>query len=99
MLEAIQRIEKYAQRGRRDFDADELVQTFIVHHLQILGEAATKLPAEFRDRYPAIPWSKILGMRHVLVHDYFRVDLAIVWAVVEHELSPLRTQLESILSE
>ncbi len=99
MLEAITRIEKYAPRGREAFDADELIQVYMVHHLQVLGEAAYKLSKEFRSRHARVPWSKILGMRHILVHDYFRIDHDIVWGVVETDLSVLKREIESIIEE
>jgi uncharacterized protein with HEPN domain len=97
MLEAISRIEHYAARGRGAFDADELVQTYFVHHLQILGEAAFKLPDELREEHLEVSWARILGMRHILVHDYFRVDPDIVWAVVENDLPDLKTQIQAIV--
>ena len=97
MLEAIQRIEKYAARGRRDFVDDELIQTYVVHNLQIFGEAAFKLSPEYRQQHPEIPWAKIMGMRHILVHDYFQIDLEIVWAVVEKELPTLKKQLQALV--
>lgn len=97
MLEAIQRIEKYAVRGRRVFVEDELIQTYIIHNLQIFGEAAHKLTAEFRNRHREIPWAKIMGMRHILVHDYFQIDLEIVWAVVEKELPALKEGLQNLV--
>ena len=93
MLEAIGRIERYAKRGRENFDADELIQNWIVHHLQILGEAARALPEELRRQAPEVEWKKITGMRHVLVHDYFGIDRDIVWSTVERELEPLKTSL------
>ena len=98
MLEAVARIDRYAGRGRAAFDADELVQTYVVHHLQILCEAAYKLPADFCAARPAVPWAKIRGMRHILVHDYFRVDLEVVWNVVQNELPALRRELEAVLA-
>lgn len=97
MLEAIKRIEKYAVRGRHAFTGDELIQTYVVHNLQIFGEAAFKLPLEYRDQHPEIPWSKIMGMRHILVHDYFAIDLDIVWNVVENELPLLKQKLQEII--
>jgi uncharacterized protein with HEPN domain len=90
MLEAIERIERYAGRGREEFDRDELIQNWIVHHLQILGEAARSLPEEVRRKAPEVEWKKITGMRHVLVHDYFGIDRDIVWSTVEQE-SPIRS--------
>lgn len=97
MLEAIERIEKYAPRGRQAFDDDELLQTHFVHYLQVFGEAAFKLPPELRDQHPEVPWDDIIGMRHILVHDYFRVDLDLVWSVVQNDLPALKGKLQSIL--
>jgi len=97
ILEAIERIEKYAARGRDAFWKDELVQTWIVRHLQILGEAARNTTQELKDKNPQIPWSKITGMRNILVHDYFGVDREIVWAVVEQDLPTLKPQIKTIL--
>lgn len=78
MLEAVNRIEKYAARGRQAFEADELIQTYLPHYLQVLGEAAFKLPADFHKEHPAIPWSRLRGMRRILMHDYFRIDPDVV---------------------
>ena len=78
ILEAIERIEKYAAMGRQRFEQDELIQIWIVHHLQLIGEAARALSADFRDSQPRVPWSQIVGMRNILVHNYFGVDADIV---------------------
>jgi uncharacterized protein with HEPN domain len=99
ILEAIAKIEEYAARGRLAFDADELIQTWIVHHIAIIGEAARVLPAEFRARFPEVPWREIVGMRHVLVHSYFDIDAEAVWAVVERDLSDLKHQVATILEQ
>lgn len=97
MLEAIDRIERYATRGRDAFDRDELIQSWFVRHLQILGEAARALPDEIRQKAPDVEWNKITGMRHVLVHDYFGIDRDVVWTTVEKELGRLRTSLANLL--
>ena len=97
MLEAIERIDRYASRGREAFEHDELIQNWVVHHLEIVGEAARSLPEEIRVQAPDIPWPDIIGMRNILVHDYFGIDERIVWAVVERDLPPLRSALEKLL--
>jgi uncharacterized protein with HEPN domain len=79
MLEAIERIDRYAEKGREAFEKDELIQNWFVHHLQIVGEAAAKLGRRFHEDHPELPWAQIVGMRNVLVHDYFGVDLEEVW--------------------
>ena len=97
MLEAIQRIGKYAARGRQAFVSDELIQTYIVHNLQILGEAAAKVSPAQQAEYPDLPWPKMIGMRNVLVHNYFNIDLDIVWQVVESELPALQEKISRIV--
>jgi uncharacterized protein with HEPN domain len=85
-------------RGRQAFEADELIQSWIVRHLQIIGEAARALPEAVRAQAPAVPWAKIIGMLHILVHDYFGIDTAVVWEVVERDLPELRRQIEDLLA-
>ena len=97
-LEALERIEKYAAHGRERFDQDELVQTWIIHHLEILGEALARVTAETQRLSPDIPWREITGMRNVLVHGYFGVDLDIVWTVVTDHLPGLKDSITDLLA-
>src|SRR5919109_801233 len=69
MLEAIEHIERYASRGRDTFERDELIQNWIVRHLQIIGEAARAMPQEVRERATNIPWSKIIGSVAMSIQD------------------------------
>lgn len=69
----------------------------MVRHLQIIGEAARALPQEIRDRTPEVPWQKIIGMRHILVHGYFAIDTEVVWDVVARELQDLKRNVERAL--
>lgn len=90
MRDAIERIEKYTARGRDAFDQEDWIQVWVVHHLQIIGEAARGLSDAKRDRMTQIPWRKIVGMRHVLVHQYFEIDRELVWSVVCDHLPALK---------
>ena len=76
------------------FDADELVQSWMLHHVQIVGEAVRALSIPFREANPQVPWKQIIGMRHILVHDYFGIDLEEVWAAVEHDLPDLKRKVK-----
>ena len=93
ILEAIQHIQPHTAIGRQGFEQDELV------HLQIIGDVDRALPDETRNSIPEIPWSEIIGMRHVLVHNYFGIDTELVWNVVENQLDALRTVIESFLKQ
>jgi uncharacterized protein with HEPN domain len=97
--EAIENIQKYAARGKDAFSEDELIQTWVLHHIQILGEAAARISDEFQEQHPDIPWFKIVGMRNILVHDYFKIDVNAVWSVVENDLPTLYDQIKRILDE
>jgi uncharacterized protein with HEPN domain len=97
--EAIERIQKYAERGREAFERDELIQTWILHNLQILGEAARAISADFKQQHPEVSWQQIAGMRNILVHDYFGIDVSIVWEVVERDLPILRQQVLVMLGQ
>jgi uncharacterized protein with HEPN domain len=97
ILDAIKRIERYAKRGRRVFEEDELVHTWMIHHIQIIGEAASQLTPSFRRTHQQIPWPQIIKMRHVLVHDYLGIDLGEIWAVVERDLPVLKRQVKGML--
>ena len=97
ILEAIQQVEKYAARGENVFKRNELVQNWIIHHIQIIGEAAWALSDKFRVENPQVPWSEIIGMRNILVHNYFGVDTKIVWSVVKKDLPGLKRQVKAML--
>lgn len=99
ILEAIERIERYTSKGREEFMQDELIQTWVVHHIQIIGEAARKLTEEVRSEHDEVPWPAIIAMRNILVHDYFSVDIDEVWSTIERDLPPLKVEVSSILEE
>jgi uncharacterized protein with HEPN domain len=98
IMEAIERIERYSQTGKQAFKDDELIQTWMVHHLQIIGEAAGRLDRAFHESHPQIPWPQIVAMRNILVHEYFGLDLEEIWQVVENEVPQLKKDLAGILA-
>jgi uncharacterized protein with HEPN domain len=98
ILEAIDEIERYAVRGRDAFLQDELVQVWMLHHLQVIGEAAARLPPDLRSASPGVPWKQVIGLRNVLVHAYFRVDPDEIWAVVDRDIPALKGEIMALLS-
>ena len=97
IVEAIEKIERYSNIDRAVFARDELIQTWMVYHIQVIGEAVTQLSEEIRAEHPDIPWRAIAAMRHALVHAYFRVDLDEVWSVVKNDLPGLKARLQELV--
>jgi uncharacterized protein with HEPN domain len=97
IVEAIDCIEKYTAKGRDEFDSNELVQTWVVHHIQIVGEASSRITEELRLAHSQVPWGVIRAMRNVLVHFYFGIDVDEVWRTVEKDLPILKSQVSTIL--
>lgn len=96
--EAILQILKYTSQGSDSFYQDELVQTWVIHHLEIVGEAVRTIPQDFRNLHPEIPWKQMNAMRNILVHLYFEINLDRVWAVVERDLPDLKSSIDVILA-
>ncbi len=81
------------------FFQDESLKRAFVRSLEIIGEAAKKVPSELRKRNPNIPWRKMSAMRDKLIHFYFGVDYKVVWSVVQDELPPLLREINILLSQ
>jgi uncharacterized protein with HEPN domain len=99
ILEAIERIEKYAMLGKSAFENDELVQNWMVNHISVIGEACRTIPEEFRAEYSGVPWADIIAMRNLLVHHYFGIDTDAVWMVVERDIPELKMNIQLILAD
>lgn len=98
IAEAIAKVEKYTKGGRKKFMEDTMIQDSVIRNLEIIGEAAKHLPAELRKLYPDVPWRSIRGMRNVQIHEYFGVDLDIVWKVVSQRLPVLKGHVGAMLA-
>ncbi|MFI5397180.1 MAG: DUF86 domain-containing protein [Candidatus Binatia bacterium] len=95
--DAISKIELYTEGGREAFFADTKTQDAVMRNLEIIGEAVKNLSADLRALHPEIPWTRIAGMRDVLIHDYFGVRLETVWNAVEHRLPELKRYVETLM--
>ncbi|MDE1890846.1 MAG: DUF86 domain-containing protein [Planctomycetota bacterium] len=97
MKEAIDRIMSYTSGMEYDsFLQDNKTQDAVIRNIEILGEASKSLSNETREKYPHIPWKDIAGTRDKLIHDYFGVNIDIVWDIVKNEIPTLSAQLKDI---
>jgi len=98
MLDAIGQVEVYLHAVSYDaFCQDRMRQDAVVRQLEIIGEAGRNLALAFQNQHPQIPWQDIIGMRHKIAHDYFDVDIRVVWDTAKHDLPMLKQQLEQML--
>jgi len=98
MLAAIDRVLEVADRvSREEFDGDWVIQDAVIRELQVLGEAAGRLSRDFTASHPEVPWRKITGLRHKIVHDYFAIDLKVVWDTATIDAPAVRPVIEALL--
>jgi len=97
--DALRAVIEYTEQGRAAFFASKMVQDAVLRNLEIIGEAVKGLETETRSRAPHIQWRRIAGMRDVLIHSYFGVDLETVWQVVEADVPELLNATDRLIGE
>jgi uncharacterized protein with HEPN domain len=85
-----------AGRSRRDYDEDRTLRLALVRLLEVVGEAASRIPLDFRDEHPEIPWFGVVGLRNRLIHGYDDVDYDIVWRILAEDIPSLVAALEAV---
>lgn len=98
ILQALERVEEIGQRGRDAFLGDWLLQDAAIRNFEIVGEAVKRVSGELQAAHPEIPWADLAGLRDVLIHQYFRVDLEIVWALIEQRVAALRGDVARLVA-
>jgi len=97
--DAIRRIAEYTAQGRDAFFASPIIQDAVVRNLEVIGEAVKNLSEATKAGRSEVAWKQIAGMRDKLIHEYFGVNLHLVWEVVERDLPQLRLAVESLVAE
>jgi uncharacterized protein with HEPN domain len=96
---ACKAVEFVDEIGRENLTDDDKTQYAVIRALEIIGEAARRIPGSFREKHPDIPWSEMAGMRDKLIHDYFGVDLDVVLKTVTEDPPPLVTAVQVLLND
>lgn len=95
IVNRLERIERYTWEGRDVFLASELIQDAVLRNFQVIGEAAKRIPNEFRQEHEQVPWRRMTGFHDVIVHDYADVILEEVWLTIERDLPALKHTLSN----
>lgn len=100
ILEGIAQIREYtASMDFEGFARDRKTQDAVVRNIEIIGEAAARLPESVKSKTEDMEWRKIIGMRNILVHEYFGISLPIVWDIVQNKLKPLEAACKKLLGD
>jgi len=98
MLTAMEKVERYTKELNYDsFVANEMAVDAAMRNLLVIGEAAKNIPEEIRAKYSDIPWKRMIGLRNITIHEYFGVDLSIVWEIVSKNLPETKTKIVALL--
>lgn len=98
ILDAIDEIQGFTEgMTLEDFQADPRTVKAVLYNMAIIGEAARNLPSDVEELYPEIPWVDVRGIRNVVIHEYFQVNLEIIWQTIQEDLVPLASSLSKLL--
>ena len=99
ILECIERIEQYVAGLQVDaFKASQITVDATVRNLEVIGEASRNIPEDVKEAHPELEWEKIVGLRNRVIHEYFGVDLDIIWRIVNDELPALKAKMRELLA-
>jgi len=98
IVDSIEKIEKYiSDMSLEDFKKNDLVQDAVLRNLEIIGEASNNLSEEIKNKHKEVPWKRIIGMRNIISHKYFGIDLEIIWEIITTNLPSTKGLVNSIL--
>jgi uncharacterized protein with HEPN domain len=98
ILDAISDIETFTEKKNfEDFSSDKMLQSACVHQLQIIGEAANHFTREFINKHNNVEWAEIVGLRNLLIHEYFGIDIKLVWQVIQNDIPRLKAHIQNII--
>uniref|UniRef100_A0A7C6EBF6 DUF86 domain-containing protein n=1 Tax=candidate division WOR-3 bacterium TaxID=2052148 RepID=A0A7C6EBF6_UNCW3 len=97
ILESIKKIRNYTKgMSFAEFAKDEKTIDAVVRNFEIMGEASKQLPQEIKNKHSEIEWKAMIDFRNVIIHEYFGIDLKIMWDIIKNELPPLARKLKRL---
>ncbi len=100
ILDSISSIEDYMkEKSEQDFIEALETQDAVMRRLAVIGEAAKNIPMSLREKHGNIDWKAIIGLKNVLVHEYFGVDISVIWHIIKDDLPKLKLEIEKMLRE
>jgi uncharacterized protein with HEPN domain len=100
ILEAIRKIETFVVGVTFEaFSQDAKTIDAVVHNIEVIGEAARHIPEQLRLAYPAVPWKQVVGSRDKMIHEYFGIDLEVIWQTINDDLPVLKQEVKAIISK
>ena len=100
IISSILKIRKYIEGTSYDaFQDDNLTVDAVLRNLEIIGEASRNVPPEIRSRYPDVPWARMIGLRNIVSHEYFGIDLSIIWRIITVNLPETMPSIEEMIRE
>ncbi len=100
ILESIEEIEKYTKNQTKlKFSKATMMQDAVMRRLEIIGEAVKNIPKSFKNKYPEILWREIAGMRDILIHEYFGININIVWNTIQKDIPKLKKHILELINE
>ncbi len=97
--ESIDKIEQYIKSLTYEtFVENEMAVDAVIRNLEIIGEASSNIPEDMREKYPDIPWKRMIGLRNIAIHEYFGVDLTIIWEIITRNLPETKPKIRGMLN-
>jgi uncharacterized protein with HEPN domain len=98
--DCMNKINKYVNgMSFEDFDQNQLVIDAVARNLEVIGEATKYVPTEIREKYPEVPWKSMIGLRNILIHEYFGIDEQIIWQIITSDFKKTKPLIEKIIED
>jgi len=100
ILESMRKIERYIENlNYNEFEKNELIVDAVIRNLEVMGEASRNIPEDIRNKHIDIPWKRMIGLRNIATHEYFGIDLSIIWEIITVNLPETKPKIELMLKD